>query len=114
SLARALRTLSGSALLSRLDEERRATDAQDIIVYDSDNRAEAISSAQPTAQPPGPPAPELVLQIANGRPYVSLNPLADGRYTITTAAPIGENPDGGQGVASQTAPDPGGGAGADA
>ena len=104
SLARALRTLSGPALLSRLDEERRATEAQDIIVYDADNRAEAVSSAQPTAQPPGPPAPEVVLQIATGRPYVSLNPLADGRYTITTASPIGGNADpGGQAEAPDAA-----------
>src|ERR1700744_2143153 len=43
SLARALRTLSGPALLARLDEERRAVDAQEIIVYDADNRAVAIS-----------------------------------------------------------------------
>ena len=89
SLARALRTLSGTALLARLDDERRATEAQDIIVYDAENRAEAISSATPMAQQPAPPAPEVTLQLATGRPYVSLNPLADGRYTITTAAPIG-------------------------
>ncbi len=102
SLARALRTLSGAALLSRLDEERRATEAQDIIVYDVDNRAEAVSSADPTAQQPGPPAPEVVLQLATGRSYVSLNPLADGRYTITTAAPIGAGPD--PGADSATGP----------
>src|SRR6185437_5635509 len=82
SLARALRTLSGPALLTRLDEERRAAEAQEIVVYDADNRAIAISR----------PAPEVTLQVFGGRSYVSLDPLANGRYTITTAAPIGVRP----------------------
>src|ERR1700761_6018725 len=89
TLARALRTLSGPALLARLDEERRAAEAQEIIVYDADNRAVAISSSAPMAQPPAPPAPEVTLQVFGGRSYVSLNPLDNGRYSITTAAPIG-------------------------
>jgi nitrogen fixation/metabolism regulation signal transduction histidine kinase len=89
TLARSLRTLSGPALISRLDEERRATEAQEIIVYDADNRAEAVSTSNPMSQQPGPPAQEVTLQLAAGRNYVSLNPLADGRYAITTAAPIG-------------------------
>ncbi|HEY7930128.1 MAG TPA: HAMP domain-containing protein, partial [Steroidobacteraceae bacterium] len=92
SLARALRTLSGPALLTRLDEERRAAEAQEIIVYDADNRAIAISSPTPGLHPPAPPAPEVTLQVFGGRSYVSLDPLANGRYTITTAAPIGMRP----------------------
>ncbi|HEX4051915.1 MAG TPA: ATP-binding protein [Steroidobacteraceae bacterium] len=92
SLARALRTLSGPALLTRLDEERRAAEAQEIVVYDADNRAVAISSPTPLLQPPAPPAPEVTLQVFGGRSYVSLDPLADGRYTITTAAPIEVRP----------------------
>jgi nitrogen fixation/metabolism regulation signal transduction histidine kinase len=87
SLAQSLRNLSGSAMLLRLDEERRATEAQAIIVY-SDGRVVAISSAPPIAQQPGPPSPDIALQLATGRSYVSLNPMAHGRYTIATAAPI--------------------------
>ena len=87
SLAQSLRNLPGSAMLMRLDEERRATEAQAIIVY-SDGRAVVISSAPPIAQQPGPPPPDIALQLATGRSYVSLNPMANGRYTIATAAPI--------------------------
>ncbi len=87
SLAQSLRNLSGSAVVLRLDEERRATEAQQIIVY-SDGRAVAISSTPPIVQQPGPPPPEIALQLATGRTYVSLSPLANGRYTIATAAPI--------------------------
>ena len=88
SLARSLRELQGPALLQRLDEERRATEAQEITVYDADGRAAAVSSATPLTQQPAPPPPEVALQLAAGRSYVSLNPLANGQYTIETAAPI--------------------------
>ena len=40
-LARSLRELHGPALLQRLDEERRATEAEDITVYDAYGRAAA-------------------------------------------------------------------------
>jgi len=88
-LARSLRSLSGPGLIARLDDERRATEAQDIVVYDADGRALAISSTSPMAHQPGPPPQEVALQLASGRSYVSLNPLPNGRYTIETAAPIG-------------------------
>ena len=82
SLARSLRELRGPALLQRLDEERRATEATEIIVYDANGRAAAISSDTPMAQQPAPPPPEVALQLAAGRSYVSLNPLPNGQYTI--------------------------------
>ena len=88
--ARSLRELQGPALLQRLDEERRATEAKEIIVYDAYGRAAAVSSATPLAQQPAPSPPEVALQLAAGRSYVSLNSLANGQYTIDTAAPIAE------------------------
>jgi nitrogen fixation/metabolism regulation signal transduction histidine kinase len=88
SFARSLRDLQGPGLLQRLDEERRATEANEIIVYDASGRATALSSTSPFAQQPAPPPPEVALQLAAGRSYVSLNPLADGQYIIETAAPI--------------------------
>jgi nitrogen fixation/metabolism regulation signal transduction histidine kinase len=42
------------------------------------------------AQAPAPPAPEITLQISGGHSYVSLNPQDNGRYTITSAAPLDE------------------------
>src|ERR1700735_5899528 len=61
SFARSLRELQGSALLQRLDEERRATEAKEIIVYDAYGRAAAVSSATPLAQQPAPSPPEVAL-----------------------------------------------------
>ncbi len=40
------------------------------------------AAPRPMAQQPAPPPPEVALQLAAGRSYVSLNPLANGRYTI--------------------------------
>src|SRR6202521_4656295 len=88
--AHSLRELQGPALLQRLDEERRATEAKDITVYDAYGRASAVRSATPLAQQPAPSPPEVALQLAAGRSYVSLNSLANGQYTIETAAPIAE------------------------
>jgi PAS domain S-box-containing protein len=88
--ATALRDVRGPQLTQRLDEERRATEASEIIVYDAGGRAVAVSSAVPMTGPAAPPPPEVALQLAAGRSYVSLNPLANGRYTIATAAPVAD------------------------
>src|SRR6202162_3191417 len=90
SLARPLRELHGPELLRRLDEERRAIEAKEIIIYDASGRAAALSSDTPMAQQPAPLPPDVALQVAAGRSYVSLNPLANGQYTIETAAPIAD------------------------
>ena len=65
--ARSLRELQGPALLQRLDEERRATEAKEITVYDAYGRAAAVSSGTPLAQQPAPSPPEVALQLAAGR-----------------------------------------------
>jgi nitrogen fixation/metabolism regulation signal transduction histidine kinase len=90
SLARSLRELHGPELLHRLDEERRSIEAREIIVYDATGRAAALSSDTPMVQQPAPLPPDVALQVAAGRSYVSLNPQADGQYTIETAAPIAD------------------------
>jgi PAS domain S-box-containing protein len=88
--ARSLQELRGATLLQRLDEERRATEAQEIIVYDAGGQATGLSSATPMVQQPAAPPPEVALQLAAGHSYVSLTPLPNGQYTIETAAPIPE------------------------
>jgi nitrogen fixation/metabolism regulation signal transduction histidine kinase len=42
------------------------------------------------SQQPAPAPPDVALQVAAGRSYVSLNPLPNGQYTIATAAPIAD------------------------
>jgi nitrogen fixation/metabolism regulation signal transduction histidine kinase len=90
SLARSLRELHGPELLQRLDEERRAIEAREIIIYDATGRAAAMSSDAPVGEQPAPMPPDVALQVAAGRSYVSLEPQPNGQYTIQTAAPIAD------------------------
>jgi nitrogen fixation/metabolism regulation signal transduction histidine kinase len=80
--------LSEVQAITALDEERRASGALEIVLYGDQQRIIAASSsgaveALPTAAPP-----DLVRQVNEGRPFVALEPLADGQYVIRTAAPL--------------------------
>jgi nitrogen fixation/metabolism regulation signal transduction histidine kinase len=90
SFARSLRDVQGTALLQRLDDERRSTEANEITVYNLNGQAMAISSNVPLSQQLEPPPPEVALQLASGRAYVSLNPQPEGQYSIETAAPVAD------------------------
>jgi nitrogen fixation/metabolism regulation signal transduction histidine kinase len=90
SFARSLRDVQGTALLQRLDDERRSTEANEITVYNLNGQAMAISSNVPLSQQLEPPPPEVALQLASGRAYVSLNPEPEGQYSIETAAPVAD------------------------
>jgi PAS domain S-box-containing protein len=89
--ARSLRDLTGSELFVRLDAERRAAGASEIVVYGQGGRPVALSTASVSASMPGAAATEVMMQIGAGRSFYSLVPLADGHYAITTAAPIGDS-----------------------
>ena len=85
NIARVIATQSGPELLVRLDVERRDAQATAITVYAASGRPIVTSSGAAAAFPGMPPA-EVLLQLAAGHSYVSLQPLAGGRYTIVTAA----------------------------
>ncbi len=86
SFARQLGDLQGSELLAHMEAERKAAEASELVVYEANGLPMAISSSADQPSLPGKPPSEVLLQIATGRNYVSLQPLGDGRYTITTAA----------------------------
>jgi len=94
SFAHSLRDVQGANLLQRLEDERRLTDASEITLYDINGQAIAVSSTLPLSQQPAPPPPEVALQLAAGRSYVSLNPLPDGQYSIETAASVADSVNG--------------------
>ncbi len=73
-----------------LDEERRASGAVELVLYGQQQRIVAASSRNvPDALPQRPPA-DVIRQVADGRTYVSLEPVAEGLYLIRTAAPLGD------------------------
>jgi nitrogen fixation/metabolism regulation signal transduction histidine kinase len=86
-IAKAVGTLSGPELAVRLEAERRATPGADLAVYDSAGRMLALSRA-PGAELPTPPSSGVLLQIAGGRSYLSLETPGNARARIVTAAPL--------------------------
>ncbi len=91
--ARSLIDLSGGDVLSRLDYERRATDAIEIGLFDSHQHLLALSSDSErlgSDMIPATPTAEVVRQVSQGRTYVSLDPEADGQYQIRIGAPVSD------------------------
>ena len=84
--ARSLRGVGVAELPGRLEAERRAAGASAIVVYGPGGRPLALSTGGVSAALPGAAPTEVLVQIGAGRSYYSLAPLADGRYSITTAA----------------------------
>src|SRR5882724_8878120 len=88
------RSLSGSPLgeiQERIDNERRATDGIEIVLFGEHERIIAASMENPLEPLPSRPPSDLVRQIRERRLYVSLEPRADGQYFIRTAAPLSDS-----------------------
>jgi nitrogen fixation/metabolism regulation signal transduction histidine kinase len=90
ALAEALRRSAPSEVQSRLDAERRAGEALEIVLFAAHGRILAASLENPLENLPSRPPPDLVRQIELHLPYMSLEPQAGGRYLIRTAAPVGD------------------------
>src|SRR5215469_16672145 len=73
---------------ARLDAERRATHALEVVLFGAHERILAASLENPLESLPSPPPPDLVRQVEQRVPYVSLEPQAGGRYLIRTAAAL--------------------------
>ncbi|MBW4051294.1 MAG: HAMP domain-containing protein [Proteobacteria bacterium] len=91
-LAHSLVTRSGVQVQTRLDEERRATSASELILFGHHERILAASLEDPLATVPIAPPADLVRRVSEHRPYVSLQPRSDGQYLIRIGAPLSESP----------------------
>ena len=90
-LARSLTTRSGVEIQTRLDEERRATAASEIVLFGGDERILAASLDNPLASIPLAPPADLVRRVSERRAYVSLEPQSGGEYVIRIGAPLSES-----------------------
>ena len=88
TFARTLGPLRGADLVAALDAERRRTGASEMILFGRNGEVLAASTARSEDALHARPPPELLLQISENRPYVSLEPVANGGFEISTAAPI--------------------------
>jgi nitrogen fixation/metabolism regulation signal transduction histidine kinase len=89
ALAETLASTAPGDVQARLDAARRAGEAQEIVLFAPHGHVLAASLENPLENLPAQPPPDLVQQIEQRLPYVSLEPQADG-YLIRTAAPVGE------------------------
>jgi nitrogen fixation/metabolism regulation signal transduction histidine kinase len=80
----------------QLDVLRREAGATEILLVGANSRIIAASTDRLGEMTPERPPDELVLQVRQGRPYVSLDPLAGGGYLVRTGVPVAPDRPGGE------------------
>ena len=91
ALAAALTDAAPAEVQSRLDAERRVSQATEIALFGAHGHILAASLDSPLEGLPTQPAADLVRQVEQHRPYVSLEPHTGGHYLIRTAAALGDS-----------------------
>src|SRR6202050_5598939 len=89
-LALSLTGVAPADVQARLDAERRTSQALEVVLFAAHERIQAASLENPLENMPSRPPPDLVRQVEQHQPYVSLEPQAGGVYLIRTAAALGE------------------------
>jgi nitrogen fixation/metabolism regulation signal transduction histidine kinase len=90
ALAHSLSKVAAEDIQARLDDERHASEALEIVLFGEHERVIAASLENPLESLPSRPPSELQRQVSQLRPYVTLvEPTgADKRYRIRTAAAL--------------------------
>ncbi|MDJ0938649.1 MAG: ATP-binding protein [Woeseiaceae bacterium] len=84
-VAQRLSTVSERQLIFELSTLRRETGASEMTLFGENGRIVATSSDSSAARLPKPLTEEVILQMQQNRPFVSLDPLESGNYEIRTA-----------------------------
>jgi nitrogen fixation/metabolism regulation signal transduction histidine kinase len=79
----------GSAPPGLLERLRRQAGATEIVVATESGAIIAVSTGLSSEVVPDEVPGEVLLQVRQGRPFVSLEPLAQGGYLVRTAVPVG-------------------------
>ena len=91
SLARTLEKVSPADLQTRLDDERHTSEALEIVLFGGHEQIIASSLENPLETLPSRPPSDLLRQVGQLHPYVSLEPQAGGKYIIRTAAALSDS-----------------------
>jgi PAS domain S-box-containing protein len=91
SAAQALTSSSDFELIGTLERERRESTALEFTVVGPQAQILATSSDRPMDILPVPATDEMMLQLRQGRPYVSLDTDSVGGYVIRAAAQLDAN-----------------------
>jgi nitrogen fixation/metabolism regulation signal transduction histidine kinase len=86
ALAEALAAADAAEVPAKLNAARRSSQALEITLFGQQGRIIAASLENPLETLPSQPPPDLLRQVEQRLPYVSLEPQSDGRYLIRTAA----------------------------
>jgi nitrogen fixation/metabolism regulation signal transduction histidine kinase len=82
-----------AGLATALETELHNVRARDMLVFDADGKVLAASYASGESLLTPEVPREVLVKVRGGEPYMYLEPLADGGYLMTTAAPIpGDGP----------------------
>ncbi len=85
AVAQRLAVVNDRQLVFELSMLRRESGASEMTLYGNNNTVLATSSDSATASLPKPLTEEVVLQMQQGRPFVSLETLASGGVEVRTA-----------------------------
>ena len=85
AVAQRLSASNDRQIVSELSMLRRESGASEMTLYGENNTVLATSTGSATASLPKPLNEEVVLQMQQNRPFVSLESLAEGRVEIRTA-----------------------------
>ncbi len=88
-IASQLQKVSSRQLIFELSLLRREAGAGEVSLYGRNNRIIATSSDQSAGSLPRPLSDDVLMQIRQNRPYVSLDPTLRGGYEIRAAVPFG-------------------------
>jgi nitrogen fixation/metabolism regulation signal transduction histidine kinase len=91
SLAASLAKAAPADVQTRLDEERRVSEGLEIVLFGEHERIIAASLENPLETLPSRPPSDLIRQVGQLRPYVSLEPQSGGKYLIRTAAALSDS-----------------------
>ena len=86
-IAESLSGRDGQQLATHLETMRRGSGAIELTVVGQSSRIIAVSSDRSITELPTGPTEEVMLQIRQGRPFVSLDPVREG-YLVRTATAI--------------------------
>jgi PAS domain S-box-containing protein len=91
SLAGSLAKAAPADIQTRLDDERRVSEGLEIVLFGEHERIIAASLENPLETLPSRPPSDLIRQVGQLRPYVSLEPQSGGKYLIRTAAALSDS-----------------------
>jgi nitrogen fixation/metabolism regulation signal transduction histidine kinase len=95
-MARYLIGSNRTDVVGELGDLRRDSNAVELTIFAANDQILVTSSENPALTLPQPPTDELVFQLRQGDPYVSLEPQSEGSYEILVAVNLSSETPGGE------------------